>query len=344
MKYLQLGLLPFALCVAHLLCQEPVVLQRSTEQNGMPSSGGYHPPALSLMELIKSDREMGEALTTFMRDGDRAAYKARVFQAAHAGHLAAELLLAEQYLPEQCASEPNQDVPHCGKNGNEPPQVVFRENPIGIEASYEEAANWLEKASAQGSGEATEVLAQLITRMHSNGHATSYTAADSTRLHSLARSQGFDVEAISVSCYKLLPGGPGIRLERLPNTGAGEPSREPFTQEELRTLSNAGFSGSLLHRGTTGGGSVLLMRPEGPVVHVRIVLDHDPVAELLLPIPAHHDEIYIQRGNQLLAFPSGGSVLPQFISIVSRKEPAPEVSVFTQSIDGGYSGGGPCLP
>lgn len=246
-----------------------------------------------------------------------------------------DTLLAEQYIPEQCANAPNQDVPHCGKSGNEPPQVVFRENMLGIEASYEDAANWLEKASAQGSGEASEVLAQLITRMHSNGHGTPYTVVDSTRLHSLARSQGFDVEAISVSCYRLLPGGSGIRLDGPPVTDAGEPSREPFTQDELRALSNAGFSGSLLHKGTTGGDSVLLRRPEGPVVHVRIVLDHDPVAEVLLPIPAHHDEIYIQRGDQFLAFPSGGSVLPRFISIVSRKKPAPDVSVFAQSIDGG---------
>jgi hypothetical protein len=344
LQFLQIGLLPFALFVAHLPSQQPVALQRSTEHSGMPSSGGYHPPALSLTELLECDRVMSEALMSFMRTSDSAAYKAAVFKAAKAGDLAAELLLAEQSIPEQCTFEPNQDVPHCGKNGNEPPHVVFRKNPLGIEASYEEAAKWLEKASGQGSGEASEVLAQLITRMNSNGHGTIYTVAESTRLHALARSQGFYVEAISVSCYKLLPGRHGITVERSPGIVVGEPPREPFTQEEVRTLSNAGFSGSLLYGGTTGGGdSVLLMRPEGPVVHVRIVLDHDPDAEVLLPMPAHHDEIYIQRGDQFLAFPSGGSVLPRFITIVSRKEPAPQVSVFTQSIDGAYSGGS-CLP
>jgi len=72
--------------------------------------------------------------------------------------------------------------------------VVFRRNPLGVEAFYEEAVHWLQKASAQGSGEASEVLAQLITRMQANGHGTSYTVADSDRFHALARSQGFDVE------------------------------------------------------------------------------------------------------------------------------------------------------
>src|ERR1035437_1837300 len=98
MQFLQLGLLPFALSVIHLTSQQPVALQRSTEQSGMPSSGGYRPPALSLMELLESDHVMSEALMTFMRDRDSAAYKASVFQAAQAGDLAAELLLAEQYI------------------------------------------------------------------------------------------------------------------------------------------------------------------------------------------------------------------------------------------------------
>jgi hypothetical protein len=339
LQFLQPGLLPFALFVSHLASQQPVPLQRNSEPSGMPSSGGYHPPALSLAALLETDHAINEALMTFTRTGDGATYKSAVFQAAQAGDLAAELLLAEQYIPEQCAFEPNQDVPHCGKNGNEPPQVIFRNNPLGIEASYEEAAQWLEKASAQGSGEASEVLAQLITRMLANGHRTPYTIADSTRFHALARSRGFDVEAITVTCYKLSPGANGITVGSLPRTEAAEISGESFTQEELQALSKAGFSGSLSYGGSTGGGdSVLLMRPEGAVVHVRIILDHDPGAEVLLPMPAHHDEIYVQRGDQFLAFPGGQSVLPRFIAIESRKDPATQITVFAQLMSGAYSG------
>ena len=62
----------------------------------------------------------------------------------------------------------------------------------------------------------------MITRMQANGRGTSYTAADSARLHALARSQGFDVEAISVTCYTLTPGGSGLSLHR----GAGDPTPE----------------------------------------------------------------------------------------------------------------------
>jgi hypothetical protein len=220
----------------------------------MPSSGGYNATSTSLARLMERDRSMSEALMTFARNGDRNAYKTNVFKAAEGGNLAAELILAEQYIPEQCTYEPNQDTPHCGKSGDETPHVIFRSNPLGIDASYEEACHWLEKASAQGSGEASEVLAQLITRMHANGHSTPYTSADSTRFHALARSQDFDVESVSVTCYKLVPGGSGITLGRLPDLITGTEPKVPFNSEEIQALGKAGITGSLLYGGGSGSG------------------------------------------------------------------------------------------
>ena len=306
----------------------------------MPSSGGYSAPATSLMQLMERDHPMSEALMTFARNGDKDAYKTTVFKAAKEGNLAAELILAEQYIPEQCTFEPNQDTPHCGKNGDEVPPVIFRSNPLGIDASYEEASSWLEKASAQGSGEASEVLAQLITRMLANGHSTPYKLVDSARFHALAKSQGFDVESILVTCFKYVPGGSEITLGRLPTLINGAPPKDPFKPEELDSLSRAGIKGSLLYGGGSGSGdSVLLMRPAGNPVNVRIILDHDPGHEVLLQLPAHHDVIYFQRGDEFLGFPSGGTVLPRFISLSPQTADTPQVSVFVQLMDGGHSGG-----
>jgi TPR repeat protein len=341
MAFLQLRLLPVALALVRLaLAQQPVPVQRGIEQNGMPSSGGYEPPSLSLMQLLESDPAMKEPMMAFMGAGDRGPYKAAFFKVAQEGDLAAEILLGEQYIPEQCTFEPNQDVPHCGKNGNEPPHVTFRANPLGIDASYEEASRWLQKASTQGSGEASEVLAQLITRMQANGHGTSHTAADSARFHALARSQGFDVEPLRVACYKLLPGDSGLRVSRLHTPGVGAQANEAITPQELALLNKAGLTGSLLETGTSGGAdSVLLSRPEGATVHVHIILDHDPGSEVLLPIPAHHDEIYLQRGDTFLAFPSSSTVLPRFIALEAQTQATPQVSMFTQNIAGAYAGG-----
>lgn len=321
-------------CSCLMLAQPP-----DAQQAGMPSSGGYKPPASSLSQLLETDQALGQAMTSLMQ-GNREAFRDAVMKAAESGDLGAELMLAEQYIPEQCTFEINQDVPHCGKNGDEPPKVIFRQNPLGIDASYEEAVRWLKLASAKGSGEASEVLAQLITRMQANGHATNYTAVDSAHFHALARSQGFDVEPISVTCYKLAPGGKGVSLGRLPGLVVGDPPREPFTSDELAALSKAGVSGSLLYGGESGSGdSVLLMRPEGPTVNVRVILDHDPGHEVLLPIPAHRDAIFVQRGDTFVSLPSDGPNLTRFVSLMPIGAPASQISMFHQLMDGGYSGG-----
>jgi hypothetical protein len=342
MSSIKRGFLLVAFGVAHLtIVQQPLAAQKAAQQNGASSTGGYEPPPLSLVRLLENDTAMNQALMTFARTGDSGAYRAVVFKAAQEGNLAAELLLGMQYLPEQCGpKEPNQDMPHCGKNGDGSSHVIFRENPLGIEASYEEAARWLEKASAQGSGEASEVLAQLITRMQANGHHTPYTAADSTRLHALARSQDFDVERLLVTCYKLVPGSGGITLRGLPNSADGGPPEEAFTPEELRILNKAGISGSLIYGGGAGfGESAPIAEPEGPAVRVRIILDHNPGSKVLLPTPSHHDEMYVQRGDKFLSFPSGGKVLPRSIHLEPQTQDTPQVSVFTQTMDGGELGG-----
>ncbi|MGI4757631.1 MAG: hypothetical protein ACRYGF_12380 [Janthinobacterium lividum] len=153
------GLLIFVLVAAQLaFAQQPIPVQTiAPTPNGTPASGGYDPPKLALVQLMASDQVLNGAMMTLMRSGDRGAIKAAVLKASQEGKVAAQLLLAEQYIPEQCSSEPNQDAPHCGESGNEPPKVVFRGNLLNVDASYEEAARWLEKASAQGSGEASEI-------------------------------------------------------------------------------------------------------------------------------------------------------------------------------------------
>jgi hypothetical protein len=81
------------------------------------------------------------------------------------------------------------------------------------------------------------------------------------------------------------------------------------------------------------------MRPEGSTVNVRIILDHNPGREVLLPMPAHHDVIYVQHGDGFSGFPSGGKILPRFINLAPQTADTPQVSVFTQLMDGGHSGG-----
>jgi hypothetical protein len=320
----------------HLL---PIVLLVSTFAHTQQAThaADYQPPALSLMQLMEHDTVLSSALMAYARTGDRAAFRGVVLHQANAGDIGAQLMLGEQFIPRQCTFEPNRDVPDCGRDTA---SVQQAKNPLGLVPSYEDAAQWLEKASASGSGEASEVLAQLITRMHQNGHATPYTDADSTRLHALARKQAFDVEPISVTCYKVVRGTSGITLGRLRGLIVGDPPAQPFTSEELAALQKVGVSGTLLYGGGSGGGdSVLLTRPQGPPVHVRLLLDHAPDAEVRLPMPAHHDVIYVQHGKDFVAIPADGEVLPRYVIVTPLQYPEPQITVGTQTIDGGVSGG-----
>jgi len=321
--------------------QDPVAIQRPADTGGMPPSGGYKPPALSLSELMQSDSALQEALMAFARTKDRNAFGKAILDAAQSGNVGAELTLGEQYIPEQCPGKPNQDVPNCGERGQTSART-YPKNPLGIDASYEEASRWLEKASAHGSGEASEVLAQLITRMQQNGHTTNYSAADSAHFHAVARSQGFDAAAIRVECFKLIPGQKGITVAPLPSSLAEDPANA-FSEQELSNLRRSGIAGVLQLTSGSGpgsGDSVLLQRPEPPIAHVRVILDHAPKGQTLLPIPARRDVIYVQRGDEFLVFPSSGENLPRFILIEGESYDPSQAGISVQGLDGGYSGGG----
>jgi hypothetical protein len=330
-----------ALFVVPASAQQKTPPSDATQPAGMPTSGGYQPPALSLDSLILTDKDLQAAMTNFYATGDSDAFRKAIEVQAATGSIGAELLLAEQYIPEQCTFQPDQDVPHCGAHGEEAPKVIFRANPLGLSASYVEAARWLEHASQRGSGEASEILAQLITRMLSNGHVTTYTAADSMRLHALARSQGFDVEPLTVTCYQLSPAqGDGLSVTALPHI-PNQPPLAGLSQAQLINLRTFGVHGTLTFQGSSGAGdSTLLSRPQGPPVSVAVILDHDPGKEIHLPIPAHHDAIYIQRGDAFLPLPSGVPTLNRILSVMPQRNPDyRQVTIFTQRMDGSMSGG-----
>jgi len=343
--------LPLAALLASFIV--PALAQKQSEPSdaaqpaGMPTSGGYTPPSLSLDRLITSDKDLQSAMTTFYGTGDSESFRKSIETQAASSNIGAELLLGEQYIPEQCTFQPDQDVPHCGAHGDEAPRVVFRTNPLGLSASYEQAAHWLEHASEQGSGEASEILAQLITRMLSNGHVTTYTSADSTRLHGLARSQGFDVEPLYVTCYQLTDTeANGLSITGSPTVGdkPNSPHADPFaalSTAQLTDLQKFGVHGVLRWQGSSGfGESTLLTRPEGPPVGVAVILDHDPGKEIHLPIPAHHSLIYIQRGDTFQPLPSDVPILNRFLSVMPQRGPDyRQVTIFTQEMNGSMSGG-----
>lgn len=74
------------------------------------------------------------------------------------------------------------------------------------------------------------------------------------------------------------------------------------------------------------------------MVHVSVILDHDPGHEVYLPMPAHHDVIYLQRGDRFLMLPSGTATLPRFISLTPQRPDMQQVSIYVQQMSGASSG------
>jgi hypothetical protein len=296
---------------------------------GTPTPGDYKPPALSFFPLINSDKLFAQALSDFQRTHDSAAYLKAIQSADAAGDMGIGLLLAENYVPDRCHSEPDRDYPNCA-NQEAPPKP----HPFNITPSYEEAAKRLERLSAQGSGEASEVLAQLITRMLAIGHSTTFTAADSARFHALARSQGFDMQRIEIHCYRNYGGDGPLHI-----TGVPTPAVQ-LTSDQLRKLRDLGLHGELALQGEpTIGTRTILSHPDGPTTHIAVILDHHPEHEVHLRLPVHGDAIYVQRGDAFVLLPKDAPTLSRTISIMPGVEATQQIMLYAQNIDGIYTGG-----
>lgn len=307
------------------------------------------PKALTIHEYLETDQALSTALLHYAATGDKATFRTAVEHMADAGDPGATLLLGELYIPPQCTFEWNKDFPHCDSGQQPASPGPAPQNPLGLPPSYEEAAHWLERASAAGVGEGSEVLAELITRMLANGHATAYTDADSTRLHALARAQHYDLEPMQVTCYRLTPrdapaltveGEEGLHHGPHPEPGAGFAPLDPMGGAELTLLREHDVHGTLhFGGGNGGGGTVLLERPEGPTVHIRLIYDHAPDHDFEFPVPAHRDVLYVQHGNEFLQLPDGLPVLPGKVTVGPGVANGPTaISIGIQSLDDGTTG------
>jgi hypothetical protein len=325
-----------------VLALSPIAMAQTIEEqplNGVPSSGGYKPYALSLAELLQSDKPLSDAMMSFYFTGDSSAFRKIVEAKAANGDLTAELLLGGQYIPEQCSLEPDRTVPDCAQKQT----VVFRTNPLGLTASFEQAAHWLDRASAQGSGEASEELAQLITRMLASHYPTTYTVADSTRLHALARNQGFDVEDLRVSCYTRTADSTNkLEVKEVPFPGIDESTYAHISPAQVEQLRAAGIKGLLRSNSSIGsdGGSTLLMRPEGPHLDAIVILDHAPAKAIRLPMPKHASVVYVQIGDTFQRIPEDVPTIDRSLVLLPPSNWGRNVTINIQNINGSFSGTG----
>jgi hypothetical protein len=289
-------------------------------------SGAYVPPQLTLERLMQDDPTFsGIGLWTLA--ADPAEFRATVEKHAAAGKLVAQMLLGEAYIPRECTDLPLKTAPaDC-------PDDVGQDNLLGLTRSFDSAVHWLTLASKQGSGEASEVLAQVMERAIKSGQS-GYTMADVAHFHAVARSQGFDLQDAWYSCYRLDTRGPTDRLVM-----ADTQPEYQFTSQELAALHSSGASGTIRWGGTSEAGTSTLMRhPEGPKVRIRVIVSRPVGHEVLVPIGDRVDVIYLQQGDRVVTMPATYPALRRTVAFRPGTAEQAGGAVF-QSLDGTFTGG-----
>jgi len=239
------------------------------------------------------------------------------------------MLLGEAYIPPECTYLPFKTAPaDC-------PQDPLPNNLLGLTPSFDAAIHWLTLASEQGNGEASEILAQVIERSIRSPTPSRYQMTDVAHYHELARSQGYDLQDVEISCYSLDPSGPADRLIM-----ADTPVEYQFVPQELDSLHAVGASGTLRWGATSrdSGLGGILQHPEGPRVHTRVILGDPTSHELLVPLGDRVDVTYLQQGDRIVTIPSTYPALRRVLSIRPPTADGP-AGAMLQGIDALFGGG-----
>jgi hypothetical protein len=337
-RYLSLTITAVIFCSCSSLPAQSQPPEVFTHPPPSSSPGHYKPPPLSRMAaMVDHDSGMQKA-DAYVMAGDLPGYKAELQKQAEAGSAYAQLSLGALYIPRETFAPPDISLP---LKFNQNPRLVLDTSVTPLTKlfppSFPEALKWLTLASAQGSGEASELIAQIITRQLDGHQPTPYIAADIEKYRKLAVQQGYDLENASVRCLSLTHDSPTLTCDdrRLPGTCP--------TQDELQQLRVSGITGTLQPEGGASGGLTdITMHPGGPPARVFVILDHNVATEQRLPLPRHASAIYVQQPSGWLVLPKDVPVLDRDIVIMPPYGPIDEIMAYVQNIEGG-DGGGSCV-
>lgn len=300
-----------------------------------PSPGHYKAPPLSLAATY--DDPAIQKLSTHLYTGDVSGFQSELKKLAESGNPSAQLMLGEWYVPRETYARLS---PAGDSNHGHPPQPkIVPATDTSLIAklfppSYSQALKWLTLASAQGSGEASEIIAQIITRILDEHKPSTFTLVDAVRYRNLAVQQGYDLENVTVRCLGLTH-----NTQKLTCSDANLPGACP-TPDEMHDLRATGLTGALEPEGGASGSlSTISMHPTDPPARALIILDHNIDTEQRLPLPRHASAIYVQQANGWLTLPKGGPVLDRDIVLTPGNDALNAVMAYVQDIDGSYSGG-----
>ena len=213
---------------------------------------------------------------------------------------------------------------------------VYRQrSKLPIEPDPSKALHFYELASQQGSGEASERIAEMLEH---HEVATS-GGQDAEHWRALAVRQGWVQQQLAVFCLHWIHGPEQLHCEsygRLaddPLVANGCPS-----DTEMAGLRHQGLTGTLRQ----ASGSAL--RSDGPSAKVILIVDRPVATEQDLKQPFAASVIYLQAPNERWQMlPADARLLDRYIILKPSKGVRTKTSVMAQTPDGSQSGGS-CIP
>jgi hypothetical protein len=282
---------------------------------------GYQAPAMAMHQLVDSDPAFNDGIDYADKHGGNPTIQKWVIEEAAKGRLMAQIYLGERYIPVECRHVEDASIRagDCVEGSDD--------SGIELKPSFEQAFYWLNKASAQGAGEATEILAQQTERMILQHLPTTATDADVAKLHALARKQGFDEEQISVSCSVV------DRKNLAPlhlSSKRGQYDLPEAQIMEARKVMPHGAIGDVQEQTRT---NEWMQHPEGPAAKVWLLLDHPITHDIVIAMPLRTEVVAVQRGDGVVVIPSNAPHSAR--TIILHLTDKGEIKALVQKTDGG---------
>lgn len=214
--------------------------------------------------------------------------------------------------------------------------VYQTESKLPVSADPLMALHFYTLASQEGSGEASERIAEMIEKKQIS---VTLAKGDPEFWWGKARQQGWNQQKLSAYCYDWTHGPEPLHCERslIPGAEADLPAEvQPQcpTEKEMASLRSLGMTG-MIHQ---NGGALRL--DSGPRARAILILDHVVPGEADLKEPDAASVIYIQtRENRWKMLPTDAPLLNRFLILKPNSAGMGRMALSAQAVDGSQSGG-----
>jgi hypothetical protein len=228
------------------------------------------------------------------------------------------------------------------ENGDIPTELFLgklyqRQSKLPIPADPQTALHFYTLASQHGSGEASELIAEMIEEKQISGTLTN---ANADFWRTKARQQGWKQQRLSAYCFDWIHGTEPLHCEKLPSPPASmkmppETESQCPTEEEMASLRQRGMTGMIRQN----GGALRL--GAGPRARALLILDHPVASEADLKEPDSASVIYIQTPDKRWRMlPPNAPLLDRFLILApNRPDYMERMTLSSQAVDGSLSGG-----